>query len=34
MKKKRFATWKSPAKVPEWYKEGKLYGNETDEQYI
>lgn len=22
MKKKRFATWKSPAKTPEWFKEG------------
>jgi hypothetical protein len=33
LEKKRFATWKSPAKVPEWYKEGKIYGNE-EEQYI
>ena len=22
MKKRRFATWKSPAKIPEWYKQG------------
>ena len=22
MKKKRFATWKSPAKIPQWFKEG------------
>ena len=21
-------------KVPEWYKEGKVYGNEEEEQYI
>ena len=33
LEKKRFATWKSPAKIPEWYKEGKIYGNE-EEQYI
>ena len=34
LEKKRFATWKSPAKIPEWYKEGKIYGNEEEEQYI
>jgi hypothetical protein len=22
MEKRRFATWKSPAVMPEWYKEG------------
>ena len=22
MEKRRFATWKSPAKIPEWYQEG------------
>ena len=34
LEKKRFATWKSPAKIPEWFKEGKIYGNEEEEQYI
>ena len=26
IEKKRFATWKSPAKVPEWYNEGVKHG--------
>jgi hypothetical protein len=25
MKKQRFATWKSPAKMPQWFKEGIQY---------
>ena len=27
LEKRRFATWKSPAKIPEWYMEGVKHVN-------
>ena len=34
MKKRRFATWKSPAKMPDWYKDGVLSMGKVSPEHV
>jgi len=34
MKKRRFATWKSPAEMPEWYKEGVISMGKVSPEHV